>query len=56
MTYQTHIFVPPVTGAPVRKTKLSDILSMGPIGYGSIVSIGELLLTFLVSTMLIVDV
>ncbi|TFK82304.1 hypothetical protein K466DRAFT_648057 [Polyporus arcularius HHB13444] len=39
-TYQTHIFAPPVTGAPVKKTKLGagslgangSVLTLGPTG------------------------
>jgi hypothetical protein len=32
-TYQTHVFAPPVTGAPVKKTKFSatgSVASLGP--------------------------
>lgn len=40
-TYQTHIFAPPVTGAPVKKSKLtagSSTLSAN----GSVLTLGEL--------------
>ena len=38
-TYQTHIFAPPVTGAPVKKTKLGA----GSLGAnGSVLTLGKL--------------
>lgn len=41
-TYQTHIFAPPVTGAPVKKSKLSGAASSGNLGpNGSVLTLGK---------------
>ena len=38
-TFQTHIFAPPVTGAPVKKSKLGAAGSLG--GNGSVLTLGK---------------
>lgn len=43
-TFQTHIFAPPVTGAPVKKSKIGAAGSLS--GNGSVLTLGKLELSF----------